>query len=260
VDSEADHVYASILQAAEVDSNVIGFILCGSRGKGFETENSDYDFVIVTTDDAHETWTARMSPAPSGIDVVVHTMQSFSEHAAWNGPYRGYRYDFAHLCAQIDRTGGQIQRLIDEKAKVPEAEVDKFIRLSLDHYINQAYRSIKCLRDGNEVGHRLEAANSIQPLLNALFALHQRRLRPYYKYLRWELTRFPLEHLPWPADKFLEMLLSILMTGSCEAQQTIFRWLDTYARTQGYAEVFEAWGTDLWIADYVLPITGGTGL
>jgi hypothetical protein len=56
------------------------------------------------------------------------------------------------------------------------------------------------------------------------------------------------------------MLLSILMTGSCEAQQTIFRWLDTYARTQGYAEVFEAWGTDLWIADYVLPITGGTGL
>jgi hypothetical protein len=256
VSSEADHVYASILQAAEADSNVIGFILCGSRGKGFATENSDYDFVIVTTDDSHETWTARLSAAPSGIDVAVHTMQSFSEHAAWNGPHRWDRYNWTHLRAQIDRTGGQIQRLVDEKGKIPEAEVDKFIRLSLDHYINQLYRSIKCLRDGNEICYRLEAADSIQPLLNAIFALHQRRLRPYYKYLRWELTQFPLEHLAWPADKFLEMLRSILTIGSCGAQQTIFRWLNTYARTQGYASVLEDWGTDLWVADYP-PAAGG---
>jgi hypothetical protein len=245
------NLYAAILQTAEADSNVIGFILCGSRGKGFATENSDYDFVIVTTDDAHEDWTVRMSEVPPRIDVAVHTMQSFVEHAAWNGPYRSFRCDFAHLRAQIDRTGGQIQRLIDEKAKVPESEADKFIRLSLDHYINQVYRSIKCLRDGNETGYRLEAADSVQPLLNAVFALHQRRLRPYYKYLRWELTEFPLEHLPWTADTFLEMLLSILTTGSWHTQQTIFRWLDTFARAQGYAAVFEDWGSDLWVADYV---------
>jgi hypothetical protein len=246
-----DQVFEGIIRNAEGDPNVIGFILGGSRGKGFATRHSDYDCTLVVTQEAYKATARRMSELPPGFDVAVHTIQSFAEHAAWNGPYRWDRNNWTHLRAQIDKRGGLIQQLVDEKGKVPEGEVDNFIRTSLDHYINQVCRSIKCLRDRSRIAHRLEAADSILPLLDVVFALHKGRLRPYYKYLRWELTEFPLEGLPWSGDQFLGMLMAILTDGSYSNQQTIFQWVDRTFRGQGYESVFEAWGGDLWIADYV---------
>ena len=128
---------------------------------------------------------------------------------------------------------------------------ERFILRSSDHYINQVYRSIKCLRDGDNIGHRLEGADSILPLLHVVFALHDGRLRPYYKYLRWELTKFPLKRLPWSADQFLAMLLEILTTGSSSSQQTIFKWIDQTLRNEGFGEILNSWGDDLWVADYI---------
>src|SRR5262249_11518746 len=251
-----DETFEKVVQESRADPDVLGLIVGGSRGKGLATRHSDYDCTLVVTEEAHEFKIAKMAELPSGFDVRVHTMQSFAEHAAWNGPYRWDRYNWARLRAQIDKADGLIQRLIDEKGRVPSSEVDNFIGKSLDHYINQVYRSIKCLRDGCLDGHRLEAADSILPLLDAVFALHDGRLRPYYKYLRWELNEFPLERLPWSADEFLRMLMSILTNGSASIQQTIFRWVDPTFRDQGYGAIFEAWGDDLWVAEYAPESTG----
>ena len=33
----------------------------------------------------------------------------------------------------------------------------------------------------------------MNPFFDAVFALHDGRLRPYYKYLRWELETWPLD-------------------------------------------------------------------
>jgi hypothetical protein len=137
--------------------------------------------------------------------------------------------------------------------------VDQFIRSSLDHYINQVYRSIKCHRDGNTVGFRLEAAQSIRPLLDVVFAFHGGRLRPYYKYLEWELTSFPLEHLPWSGGDFLKRLLAITTSGSCESQVILFCGMENLLRPCGYDSVFESWGEDLWIREY-RPESGGGAL
>jgi hypothetical protein len=191
--NSVDQAYDEILRWAQTNPDILGFVLCGSRGKGFATDLSDYDCVIVVDDIAREDVASRVEQLPAGLDVAVFTLQEFDEHAAWGQPFASCRYDFAHLPANVDKTGGTIQRLIDEKAKVPAAVADHFVRVSLDHYINQVYRSIKCHRDGNTVGFFLEANQSVRPLLDVVFAIHDRQLRPYYKYLEWELTQFPLE-------------------------------------------------------------------
>jgi hypothetical protein len=65
---------------------------------------------------------------------------------------------------------------------VSEAVRREFVRGHLDGYINQVYRSLKCYRDGRAAGARLEAADSVRPMLDVMFGLHG-RLRPYCKYL-----------------------------------------------------------------------------
>ena len=253
---DADQIYQEIVSSAEADPNVLGFVLGGSRGKGFATEHSDYDCAMVVRDEAFELYLARMRGLPPSLDVGVYTLQQFAEHAAWGGASAWDRYNWAHLRAQVDKTGGEIQTLIDEKGKIPADVVCEFIGSELDRYINQVYRSIKCLRDGNEIGYRFEAADSVRPLLDVIFAVHDRRLRPYYKYLEWELTEFPLHKFPWAAGELLEMLRAILATGSYQAQQQIFREVERVLRGEGCGEVFDGWGGELWVRDYPAKVSG----
>jgi len=55
---------------------------------------------------------------------------------------------------------------------------------------------------------------------------------------------------------YLFQLMSILTNGSASIQQTIFRWVDPTFRDQGYGAIFEAWGDDLWVAEYAPESTG----
>ncbi|HEX8071458.1 MAG TPA: hypothetical protein VF546_15990 [Pyrinomonadaceae bacterium] len=253
---DAHQIYRELVRLAQTDANVLGFVLGGSRGKGFAAEHSDYDCVMIVADKARAVYAVKMRELPSLFDVGVYTLQEFAERAAWGGELAWDRYNWAHLRAQVDKTGGKIQALIDEKGKVPADEVRKFVQGELDHYINQVYRSIKCCRDGNTIGYRFEAADSVKPLLDVLFAVHDRRLRPYYKYLQWELTRFPLHKFSWTADQLLELLQTILADGSYRAQQHIFREVESVLRAEGYGEVFDSWGEELWIRDYPEKVSG----
>jgi len=75
---------------------------------------------------------------------------------------------------------------------------------ALDAYVNSTYRSLKAERLGEVLGARLDAADAASHLLDALFALRG-RVRPWSKYLRWELEVEPLgEGAGWRADVFLE--------------------------------------------------------
>ncbi len=230
--------------------SVLGFLLTGSRGKGFATEQSDYDCAVIVTDDAYTAFSERMCDLPAVIDASVFTLGSFDRHAAWGSELAWDRYNWAHLRALVDKTGGKIQGIIDEKGRIPGAEVRSYISGQLDHYINQVYRSIKCLRDGNAAGYRLEAADSILPLMNLLFAVHDGRLRPYYKYLEWELDESPLTQFPWSGVELLEMIGAILADGSYLDQQAIFIKVEAALSATGYLNVLESWGDKLWFRDY----------
>ncbi len=46
---------------------------------------------------------------------------------------------------------------------------------------------------GNIIASRLEASEQIGALLNALFAI-EGKVKPYYKYLEWELNTHKFQH------------------------------------------------------------------
>lgn len=233
--------YFELLELAETRPEVLAFWLTGSRGKGRETAASDYDCVLVVRDDAFEAWRKRHARrALGGTDCSVMTLDGLRAHAAWGGPDAWDRYSYAHVRVLVDRTGGLCQQIIDDKARVPGGEVAGFIGRSLDHYINQTYRALKALRDGLPVAARLEAAEGIAPMLDALFALDGGRLRPFYKYLEWELARNPLA-----AGQRLALRAPALLDPDAETLKSLLRDADRLFRDAGHGPVFDGWGDDL---------------
>jgi hypothetical protein len=93
------------------------------------------------------------------------------------------------------------------------------------------------------MGH-LDAAEAAPHALEALFALH-RRVRPYNKYLRWELERQPLGEPRWDASRLLPVLRRILADGDPPTQRSLFTDIEETARRAGHDRVLDSWGTDL---------------
>ncbi len=246
VSHQLDQQYASLLVEFQDDLNVIGFVLGGSRGKGFESDTSDYDCTLIVKDGLETHYRTKYSDLPEGIDLEIYTLSGLQTAFRWGGRLEWGRYNWAYLTPQIDRTQGELQQIVQELGRVPAEVVDQVISENLDYLANQFYRSLKCLRRGDRVGYRLEAAEIVKPLFIALFALHGRRLRPYYKYLIWELENDPLDKLPWDKDALLKMVFSILETGDYRAQQQLVKGVETLFRSEGYHDVFDSWGNQ-WI-------------
>lgn len=245
-----DQQFEELLAKARKDSNILALWLGGSRGKGLVTADSDYDCWIIVKDEVLEEYRERLEKLNShGFDLSVSTLDEFTNYAGWNSPTMWDRYSFAHIKALVDKLG-IVQEMIDAKATIPDCELRPFVRRSLDHYINQVYRSLKCHRDGNTVGSRLDAAESINPLLDAIFALNG-RLRPYHKYLEWELKNYPLQKPGMPSDELVRSVLEIITTGDSSIQRELLTVVEKLFRDNGYGDVFDAWGEDLlWMRQY----------
>jgi len=220
--------FEKLKEEAETDSDILGFFLSGSRGKGFGGESSDYDIVMIVKDDKTQFYEEKFSAVEDKeIDLTVFSYSEFEHHAEWGGDKQWDRYNYAHCRALVDKNG-TIQTMIDEKGKVPEDELKHFIEGALDAYINYLFRSLKCHRDGNILGARLEATYSIPFMLDVVFAIHGRRLRPYYKYLEWELKTYQLEKLTMSPNEFMAGLAQILDDADPSIQQ---RYLEAIEET-----------------------------
>lgn len=236
--------FENLLAAARKDDNILALWLDGSRGKGFATLHSDYDCTMLVRDEAFRDYRARFAGKRNDLDCRVMTLGQFRAHAGWNTPERYDRYNFVRLKAVIDKTG-EAQRLIDEKGSVPADKIAAFIDASLDHVINQIYRARKCLRDGDASAARLEAAETIGPALDALFALNGGRLRPYYKYLAWELAQHPPAKLPWAAAEVPDRMRLLLDVASALTLRQMLIDLEEFFRSNGHDAVFDSWGDSL---------------
>lgn len=247
-DADAARTYEDLLERARADPAVLAFWLGGSRGMGRPTEHSDYDCFFIVAEEAYAAFKAELGlDGPfqmdwrPGVDLIVRTFPMFEAFAGWDSDERGYRYMFAHLEALVDKTG-RAQPLIDEKARVPADVVASFVHASLDHALNQTYRALKCRRDGDPVASRLEAAEAIAPFLDAAFAIHDRRLRPYYKYLAWELETDPLDKLPFGGEALMHRLQAVLDEGGAEALRRLVSETIGVFRDEGHGSAFDGWG------------------
>jgi hypothetical protein len=239
-----EDAFHKILEDARTDPNIIGFWLSGSRGKGLITNNSDYDCVMLVKDQVLHNYKQRYGRLDDpNLELCVSTLEEQKHYAMWGSHSAWDRYNFAHLKPLVDKTG-QLLGLFEEKAGIPESERRGFIRGHLDGYINEVYRSLKCFRDGQTLGYRMQSAQSVTLLCTVLFALHG-RVQPYPKYLEWELKNFPLEKMPLPPDELIRAILEIMETGSISAQQKLLVCIETMARTEGYGDVLDGWGQKL---------------
>lgn len=239
--------YKKLLRYAKTTSYVLGIVLAGSRGKGKITKHSDYDIFIIVKDKTPKKIRKELKAFRKlDFDSFVMDLTTYKKYAAWGGPYAWDRYNFARLKAPLDKTG-QIQKIVIQKGSIPAKYRKQFIKDGLDHYINQVYRSIKTYRDGDFLASRLEGNESILPMLNAVFALHG-RLKPYYKYLEWELKLEPLKKLPIPQKRFVKMVGKIAMTGDLKTQKQLLKILAPMFLKNGYKHGWE-WKFD-WLIKY----------
>jgi predicted nucleotidyltransferase len=238
----AGEAYADLRALAKRDPNVLGLFLGGSRGKGLATPDSDYDVYLIVNKRVGEY--RRRFPFRHGDDpeVVVLSLAELRRHAAIGSDTEWNRYTFAHVTPELDRTG-EIQRLLDEKETLPREAARATAAAALDAYINAYYRSAKNSRDGDDLAARLDAAESVPHFLTALFALHE-RVRPYNKYLRWELGHHPLSADEWRAERLLP-LLDAVVAGDLAAQGVLFRDVEGLARDRGHGDVIDGWGDDV---------------
>ena len=221
--------FEDLVAEAEADPDVVGLVLSGSRGKGaFVTERSDYDaWFIVRDREALERW-ARAHPSRHGdpIEVLLATLDAFERHPP--------DYAFAHVTPLLDKGG--LAELVAAKGRVDPASAAE----PLDGYVNMLYRSLKNERDGRSFEARLDAAESVPYFLEFLFRAHG-RVRPFNKWLRWELEEHPLGP-PWTAAELLPRLERIL---AGRGQRELFRDAEHLARATGHGETIDGWEPDV---------------
>ena len=244
--------FTILYEEAKSDPNIVGFFLGGSRGKGFETKYSDYDVYIIVKDNMIKEYRWKYPKRKyEGIDLIVFSFSEFERYAHWGSTETWDRYSFVHVKALIDKNG-KTQEILDKLGIIPEKHLSKFIAGSLDAYINSVYRSLKCIRDEDIEAARLEAALSIPAFLNVIFAIHKGRLRPYFKYLKWELETFPLTKFPIDTEEIISMLMKILDSADSKSQQHLLRITEEILRKEGFGNVFDSWGNDFpWMKNFL---------
>jgi len=247
---QTDQQFVGLLKEAKINPDIIGLFLGGSRGKDFQNSHSDYDLYMIVKDKVAKIHQRKYGKIRfKEIDLVVMSLSEFRKYALWGSPEAWNRYDFTHVKALVAKIS-EIQKLINEKGSIPNDQRHDFIARSLDAYINGVFRSVKCFRNQNETGARMEASASIPYLLDLVFALHNRP-RPFYGYLERELKKYPLEKLPWSEKKFSKMILNILSTADLKTQQKILKAVEKIFRKEGHGCVFNGWeGKDKWAKNY----------
>jgi predicted nucleotidyltransferase len=221
--------FDALLAGARADENVIGLVVFGSRGKGayVDEERSDWDVFVVVCERRDD----RPFRHGDAVETVEVTLDELRNQPAWQ------RYSLAWVEPQLDKTGEVADALRDAVRVDPASAAEP-----LDGYVNMLYRSLKNARIGLELASLLDAQESIPWYLEFLFAAHG-RLRPYNKWLGWELEQHPL---PIPSNTLLlQRLERIARTGDADEQRTLFRDAEALARSKGLGNVIDGWEPDV---------------
>lgn len=195
------------------------------------TPKSDYDLYIVLREPSDRypfTYGARIEMIAQPLDEFRHHGLPGSE-SEWNRP------TFLHVRVEIDKLDGEIHRLVADKARLAPDEARKVASAALDDYVNSLYRSLRNDAAGRALAARLDALESIEPLLVTLFAFDG-RVRPFNKWLEYDVQRQPLSF-----PDVVERMESLARRPTAAAQRRLFRDVERLARDRGFAPVIDSW-------------------
>jgi hypothetical protein len=191
----------------------------------------------------------RQSPAIDEIPISLADLERVDRHGTGDWYFR---WSFAYAQVLRDETGGRVTHAVRRQETVDDAE-QRWVLVDqdrLDGYLNIVYRALKNHRDGRMLETRLDAAESVDWLLHVVFTLAG-RLRPYNKYLPWELREHPLAVPEWSAEAFLPEL-ELILAGDAAAIRRCFAVVDREVRAWDAAhgtticgDVVDDWGDEL---------------
>ena len=228
--------YADLLQRARADPNVVGVLAVGPTAAGmFVTERSDIDCYVITGT-ADGSWS---TPHGSSVEVWAMTLEAFHTHALEGRPDAWNRPTFLRTRIDLDRLDGEIERIVERKRSLAIDEAERLAGAALDDYINSLYRSLRNLEAGRALEGRLDAIESIGPLLTTAFALDG-RVRPFNKWLIAELQDRPVS-----IAELLELVEGIARDGDPSVQRRAFCAVEAAARTAGLGAVVDGWEPDV---------------
>lgn len=234
----SDHgAFGRFMTDAEASPDVLGVILMGSRGfDHFVTPRSDHDALVIVARDPSPWQRDHGSP----VETWPMTIEQFRTHGltvdSWN------RAAFLGVRVVLDRLDGEISRLVEEKRTLCPDEAEALGANRVDGYINSLVRSLRNLEAGREVEGRLDAIESIGPLLEAVFAF-EGRVRPFNKWLRYETAERPLAF-----GDIVGLVDQIATCPTADIQRVVFRQFEVAARQRGHGTVVDSWEPDVaWI-------------
>lgn len=216
------YVLADLLTRAEADPRVRGVVLTGSHARGLATAHSDIDVTVVVEPGGRDGWQRVRTAELDLAAITVEQLADTSVHWA--------RYSYRGARVLLDRG---IAALVRRQAEPTPEETGQWSEDFLDAYVNQLYRAVKSRRDGHHDAALLDERESVPWLLSAVFAVHG-RLRPYNKYLAWELATHPL-----PGD------WNTALTDVADRALALFPAVERLARDNGHAGVLDGWGDDI---------------
>jgi hypothetical protein len=235
-----------LIDAATEDDGVVGLFIFGSRDRadGMADESSDYDAAVILRDaEAVHTFDRRW-PYRHGavVETVTMTLLQFRTHGEYGSASEWARPQYTRVRLVLDKTG-EIESILAAKSRVPDDDRDRIVRDGIDGFINATYRSLRYGAVGAVEGARLDAAESLAPLLTALFGMDG-RVRPFNKYLYSELSTEPLSDPAWRAESLMPRIVAVL-DGDAGEQHALFRDVERVVRANGYGDVVDSWEPDL---------------
>jgi hypothetical protein len=216
-------VLDALLAQARDDENVMGIVVHGSRGRGVHVhEGSDWDVIVVV----HEA--DGRYDSERGGELEAFEVTSLDQLPRWMLPAVTW------TTPTLDKTGELAAQLAEITTVDPATATGP-----LDGYVNSYYRSAKNARAGLELAALLDAQESIPHYLEFVYAAHG-RVRPYNKWLEWELHEHPL-----PIRVDLTRLERITKTGDLDEQRALFRDAEALAREHGHGATIDGWEPDV---------------
>jgi predicted nucleotidyltransferase len=159
--------FERLLAVAQEREDVLGLFLFGSRGRQYMVDaSSDWDVCVVVADEAARKRFDGEYPYVHGAQVEISstTIEELRVAGVVGTATEQARYAAAHVDVLIDKTGGEMAKIVASKEWIPPADRDRLIRDALDSYINSTYRSLR-------YGTRLDAVESLPPALRTIFGL-----------------------------------------------------------------------------------------
>lgn len=176
-----------LLDRYVADDSVLGVILVGSVGKGYEDEKSDIDLEVVVTEEKYSVLekNAQKFIHTEEYDLVFTTIDKLQQVKKSERDEDHWWYQDCPVL--LDKTD-KLEEILEEVTNYDtDSRLDRLKRYYLGYWQNSLY-SMGCLRHKNNWSARIYAAISMRELIRLLFNLNYR----WAPKLQWSSKEIPL--------------------------------------------------------------------